>query len=430
MTIGRKLVFASVISFALFALLAFTGWVGYQSVMRSSKAAGALERESMCLQMLFRGVNETLLTSGTPYSIEITRSALRCFDDAHALAMASEPDEAVRREMIERVGLRWESIRGRLDPYLKENLVSHEDPARMAEYGSMLAEGESLVSEVEALSAAAARRVEDTARQTGNYVVIITLLIVISMVSLHTDLFRSIAVPVRRLRLLMSEISGKAEKGEMKGEEAVLLSERLGPVERRLSGRVRDISELVSSFDTMITAVNGHMDRRRAMEGRLRKLASIDELTQAFNRSRTDEIMARETERALRQRHPLSLIMFDIDRFKLINDSFGHLTGDDVLRTVAAMTRENIRETDSLIRWGGEEFLIVSPEMDIEQAMTVAERLRAVMGGHAFEYMGPVTASFGVAEYREGESKDSFIMRVDNALCAAKRTRNKVEQAA
>lgn len=430
MTIGKKLVFASVVSFALCTLLAVTGWLGYRSVMRSSRAAGAFERESMCLQMLFRGVNETLLTSGTPYSIEITRGALKCFEDAHSEAIAAETDETVRREIIERIGLKWEAIRAKLDPYMIENGVGHNDPALMIEYGALTASGDALIKEVQAMSSEAVLRMDQKAAQTRNYVIIISLLIVTSMVSLHTDLFRSIAIPVKRLRLLMSEISGKARDGELKGEEAVLLSERLNRAEKRMAGRLSDIRDLVSSFDSMITAVNGHIDERRAVEGQLMRVAVTDELTQAYNRSKFEEIIGREMERSSRLKQPLSVIIFDIDRFKMINDSFGHLTGDDVLRTLAALARESIRDTDYLVRWGGEEFLVVSPETAIDKAALMAERLRRVMCEHVFEYIGSMTASFGVAEYREGESRDSFILRADNAMYSAKRTRNKVEQAA
>jgi diguanylate cyclase (GGDEF)-like protein len=124
------------------------------------------------------------------------------------------------------------------------------------------------------------------------------------------------------------------------------------------------------------------------------------------------------------------LSRFDIDRFKRVNDSFGHLTGDHVLRTLAAIAMEHIRDSDYLVRWGGEEFLVVSPDTGLEKATMVAERLRKVMGEHSFEYMGPVTASFGVAEYREGETKDSFILRADAAMYSAKKSRNRVEKAA
>jgi diguanylate cyclase (GGDEF)-like protein len=430
MTIGRKLVLASVISMVLFGLLALTGWLGYRSVMESSRAAGAFERESMCLQMLYRGINETLLTAGTPSSIDITREAVECFDDAHALTLAVEPDESIRTGIIERVGLRWEAIRKKLGPYMKEGGVNHENTETMIEYGVLITDGEALMKEVRGMSMEAVRKMEETASHTKYYVILIWLLILFSMISLHLDLFRSIAVPLKRLRWLMAEISGDAELGRQKGREAGLLSERLTPRESRLAMRVTDIRELVASFDAMISAVNGHMDERRAAEGRLKQIASTDELTQAFNRSKFEEIIGKEMDRAARGRQPLSVIIFDIDRFKMVNDNFGHLTGDHVLRTLADIVRGHIRDSDYLVRWGGEEFLVVSPETGIQKAMMVAERLRKVMGEHMFDYMGPVTASFGVAEYREGETRDSFILRADTAMYNAKRIRNKVEQAA
>lgn len=429
MTIGKKLILASAVSMALFGLLALTGWIGYRSVMESSRAAGAFERESMCLQMLYRGINETLLTAGTPGSIEVTREAVACFDDAHSLTLASEPDESIRTDIIERVGLRWEAIRKKLGPYMQENGVNHDNTETMIEYGVLITEGEALMKEVRAMLEEAVQRTEETASHTKYYVILIWLLILLSMVSLHLDLFRSIAMPLKRLRWLMAEISGDAELGQ-KGRKAGLLSERLTPRESRLATRVTDIKELVDSFDAMISAVNGHMDERRAVEGRLQKIAATDELTQAFNRSKFEEIIGKEMDRAARCKQPLSVIIFDIDRFKMVNDNFGHLTGDHVLRTLAGIVRDHIRDSDYLVRWGGEEFLVVSPETGIEKAMMVAERLRKVMGEHIFEYMGPVTASFGVAEYREGESRDSFVLRADTAMYNAKRIRNKVEQAA
>jgi len=429
MTIGRKLILASAMSLALFGLLALTGWFGYRSVMESSRAAAAFERESTCLQMVFRGINESLLTSGTPNSILITREAVDCFDKAHALTLAAEPDEAVRAEIIERVGQKWESIRRQIGPYMMERAADHHDLEMMIGYGEIIASGEALMKEVGAMSAAAISRMEKTEMDTAYNVVLIWLVLLLSMVSLHLDLFRAVAVPLRRLRRLMSEVSADTD-GPRNGSAAGLLSERLTPGERRLAGRITDIRELVASFDAMITAVNGQMEERRAVEGRLQRLASIDELTQAFNRSKFEEIIGREIDRASRSRQPLSVIIFDLDRFKAVNDCFGHLTGDHVLRTLAALASEHIRESDYLVRWGGEEFLVVSPGTGIEKAVLVAERLRGVMCAHAFEYIGPVTASFGVAEYRGGESKDSFILRADAAMYNAKRTRNRVEQAA
>ena len=429
MTIGKKLIYASTVSIALFTLLALTGWIGYRSVMESSTAVGALERQSTCLQKLFRGVNETLLTQGTPNSIEITRQAVECFDEAHSLALSSEQDETVRMDILERVGLRWEAIRKELGPYMRENGVDHDDIETMIAYGALITSGEALMKEVRSMRLEAASRMDETVSQTRYYVILIFFLILISMISLHLDMYRSIAMPLKRLRCLMSDISGDSD-GRQKGLSSGLLSERLTPKEASCAGRITDIKELVTSFDAMITAVNGHMDEIREAEGRLKKLATTDELTQAYNRSMFEEIIGSEMDRAARVKQPLSVIIFDIDRFKAVNDSFGHLTGDNVLRTLAALAMEYIRESDYLVRWGGEEFLVVSPGTGIVKAVMMAERLRNVMSEHVFEYIGPVTASFGVAEYREGESRDGLILRADTAMYNAKRMRNRVERAA
>ena len=103
------------------------------------------------MQKLFRGVNETLLTQGTPNSIEITRQAVECFDEAHSLALSSEQDETVRMDILERVGLRWEAIRKELGPYMRENGVDHDDIETMIAYGALITSGEALMKEVRSM---------------------------------------------------------------------------------------------------------------------------------------------------------------------------------------------------------------------------------------------------------------------------------------
>lgn len=114
----------------------------------------------------------------------------------------------------------------------------------------------------------------------------------------------------------------------------------------------------------------------------------------------------------------------------MVNDSFGHLTGDHVLKTVASIVKASIRETDYLVRWGGEEFLVLAPNAGLEKAHLLAERLRNVISEHIFEHIGRITASFGVAVYRECETKDAFVLRADHAMYRAKLSKNRVEQAA
>ena len=163
----------------------------------------------------------------------------------------------------------------------------------------------------------------------------------------------------------------------------------------------------------------------------LKKLAATDQLTGAFTRLKFEEIIKREMERAKRYGDPLSLIMFDIDDFKTINDTHGHIVGDQVLRTVADSIRKYIRNVDFFVRWGGEEFMIISSESALNNAYALAERLRKSIGDQKFEQVGAVTVSFGVTEFRKSDDDGTFVRRADEALYTAKgKGKNRVEAVA
>ena len=161
------------------------------------------------------------------------------------------------------------------------------------------------------------------------------------------------------------------------------------------------------------------------------RLTTVDGLTQVFNRRYFVETLEREIGRALRYRRDLSLIMFDIDRFKGVNDSFGHLAGDHVLKHLASVIKTRIRREDVLARYGGEEFAIVLPEIDHYNAMQFAEKIRKLVEQAEFKFEDaviPVTVSIGVSSLR-GEIEDAleFIKQADSNLFAAKEAgRNRV----
>src|SRR6202012_3789592 len=161
------------------------------------------------------------------------------------------------------------------------------------------------------------------------------------------------------------------------------------------------------------------------------RLTTVDGLTQIFNRRYFVETLEREIGRALRYRRDLSLIMFDIDRFKGVNDTFGHLAGDHVLKHLASVIKTRIRREDVLARYGGEEFAIVLPEIDHYNAMAFAEKIRKLVEQADFKLedaMIPVTGPIGVASIR-GEIEDAleFIKHADTHLFTAKENgRNRV----
>jgi len=168
--------------------------------------------------------------------------------------------------------------------------------------------------------------------------------------------------------------------------------------------------------------------RRKELENELARTATTDTLTQAYNRTKFHEVIKIEFERAKRYDHSLSLIMFDIDHFKKINDTYGHAAGDYVLQTLTQIVMENLREIDCLVRWGGEEFVVITPETDVASAEVLAERIRKAIEGYRFELTSTVTISLGVTQYRKNDSEDSFIKRADDAMYTAKgKGRNRVE---
>jgi len=152
----------------------------------------------------------------------------------------------------------------------------------------------------------------------------------------------------------------------------------------------------------------------------LEYLAKTDPLTGLYNRIRLDEILNQELHRFKRYQHTFGGILIDLDDFKLINDTFGHQIGDQVLIEVSQVFKQHCREVDTVGRWGGEEFLIITPETDLNGVRVIAENLRRSIESHSFVQAADITASFGVAIFRKDDCINKFLTRIDNALYEAK----------
>ncbi|MBI5426794.1 MAG: diguanylate cyclase [Nitrospinae bacterium] len=174
----------------------------------------------------------------------------------------------------------------------------------------------------------------------------------------------------------------------------------------------------------------------RATNKRLETLAFTDPLTGLFNRRKGMEVLENELARAQRKKGALSAIMADVDHFKSVNDSRGHRAGDEVLREIARRLRQTARKYDTLVRWGGEEVLVVCPDTGAGEVEAVAERLRRAIASRPVEIEGPpaleITASFGAATASDGDlaGVERLIERADEALYRAKNSgRNCVKTA-
>ena len=161
---------------------------------------------------------------------------------------------------------------------------------------------------------------------------------------------------------------------------------------------------------------------------KLEKLALTDNLTGLYNRTKLDEVLLKELDRCERFNHTFGFVMLDIDYFKSVNDTHGHQVGDDVLIAMAELIKKNIRSTDILVRWGGEEFVILCLETNISGVLNLAENIRLKIQNHEFEKVGFKTVSMGTTLYEKGDTISSIITRADSALYNAKNSgRNRIE---
>jgi len=194
-------------------------------------------------------------------------------------------------------------------------------------------------------------------------------------------------------------------------------------LERLVDERTRDLVSKNKQLEIEI------YERRKA-EAELEYQASIDPLTSILNRRKFNEVLSYELNREERYKSGLSLIICDLDRFKNINDKFGHDGGDQALVAFTHLVSNAIRKSDIFARWGGEEFVLLLPKTRLEEAMQIASKLRLITEATMIPHVGRITTSFGVSEYQSGDSKEDFIKRADMALYKAKDNgRNRVEVA-
>ncbi len=171
--------------------------------------------------------------------------------------------------------------------------------------------------------------------------------------------------------------------------------------------------------------------RERYLKEKLRKLAITDDLTQLYNFRHFDRQLKLETDRCIRYHNPLSLILLDIDHLKSYNDTYGHLAVNNMLAKLGQMIRRTLRRMDSAYRYGGDEFMILLPETDGEEAKNAARRIAEAVSAEKFDirtgHQAEITLSIGVAEYCPGENPETFISRANRALSVSKeRGRNRI----
>jgi diguanylate cyclase len=184
-------------------------------------------------------------------------------------------------------------------------------------------------------------------------------------------------------------------------------------------------------FSVHVKKLSYEMDERYVVVftdvTQLNRLATLDQLTQVPNRFEFDKVLAHALSVSQRYKKVFSILLLDIDYFKNINDTYGHLVGDEVLKSFSALLKQQIRDSDVVARWGGEEFTILLPNTTLDSARKMAESLRQRVEIHSFGEEINITCSIGVAQYMQGDKEDSLLKRVDEHLYNAKNNgRNQV----
>ena len=187
-----------------------------------------------------------------------------------------------------------------------------------------------------------------------------------------------------------------------------------------------ELDEMNRTIDQLRTA--NDLLQRNLIEAQ--QHATTDRLTGAWNRERLERTVLSEMERFKRYDNPLSLLVIDVDSFKKVNDRYGHMVGDKVLKTLASIIQSTLRITDSLTRWGGEEFVVLSPGTSLSAMLLLAERLREQVARATYPSVKTITISIGVAECLRNETWEAWFQRADVALYRAKvGGRNQVQHA-
>lgn len=192
---------------------------------------------------------------------------------------------------------------------------------------------------------------------------------------------------------------------------------------------ITELEETKQQLRNINKAMKSKVDELYSMTNTLEQKAFKDNLTGINNRENFEDIFSIEIANAKQNNLPLSLIIFDVDHFKLINDTYGHQAGDIILKELVGLIADHIKNGDIFARWGGEEFVILTPSTEIVGAHNLAENLRKLVQAHMFSYVEKeITLSFGIAQLGEDDDKKTLFEKADSAMYEAKKNgRNRIE---
>lgn len=245
----------------------------------------------------------------------------------------------------------------------------------------------------------------------------IMITLITSFVSLY--LGKKISDPL----VALTHFTHKVGEGSLDERIKVTSNDEIGVLSSSFNEMVENLQTTMASKNELITEI----EKRTLAEEKLKSLIITDELTKINNRRAANQCLQQTIERAERYDEKLSIISLDIDHFKNVNDSHGHDYGDTVLIALASILSDSVRTCDMVARIGGEEFLIILPQISKDSAYQVAERIRTTVSEYNFTKLEQLTVSMGVAEFESTDDFDTLLKRADDGLYQSKNTgRNKV----
>lgn len=190
-------------------------------------------------------------------------------------------------------------------------------------------------------------------------------------------------------------------------------------------GQTKTLTIKISKFngtDTLYALIFSDITKLQTQSNKFEKQANTDSLTGICSREKFNELYNAEFNRSLRYFNHLTILFIDIDYFKNINDKYGHDIGDETLKTFTQIISENIRKYDIFARWGGEEFILMLPQTDINSAYKLSEKIRKAIQKNKFDKINSLTCSIGVSMLHKGDEAETLIKRSDIALYKAKKS--------
>ena len=261
----------------------------------------------------------------------------------------------------------------------------------------------------------------------SNKAILITLSFVLIVGSILSYFFALMFTrPILKINKKTTEIANL----DFESELSIKNKDEIGD----LGTNVNNISIKLKNSLNELKESNIQLDKDRKdlkiLNKKLVEISQTDPLTKLSNRLKVDQILKEELYKSEFRGKTFSVIIMDIDHFKQVNDIYGHQTGDEVLIEFAEILKQNSRQIDLVGRWGGEEFILILPDTNIEGALSMAGNIRDAINSFSFSKVGEKTASFGVGEYQKGYDLKSIIKMTDEALYLAKENgRNRIENA-